>query len=142
MLAYQLTAWQHPAELREVPVPDPGAGEILIKVAAAGACHSDLHLMEWPEGTLPYALPFTLGHENTGWVEGLGAGVSGLEIGEPVAIYGPWGCGRCPACRVSKENYCLRQMEMATNGGASVSTAAWPSSCSSPPRGCCCRSSS
>lgn len=117
MLAYQLTAWQQPAELREVPIPEPGPGEILIKVAAAGACHSDLHLMEWPEGTLPYALPFTLGHENTGWVEGLGVGVSGLEIGEPVAIYGPWGCGRCPSCRVSKENYCLRQMEMGTNGG-------------------------
>ena len=88
-------AWQSQPELREVPVPEPGPGEVLIKVGGAGACHSDLHLMEWPPGTMGFEPPFTLGHENAGWVEQLGAGVEGLEIGEPVAVYGPWGCGRC-----------------------------------------------
>ena len=117
MRAYQLTAWQHPAELREVPKPSPGPGEVLVKVGGAGACHSDLHLMEWPEGALPFELPFTLGHENAGWVDTLGEGVVGVEVGEPVAVYGPWGCGRCAACRQSKENLCERQDQIGAFGG-------------------------
>ena len=117
MKAYQLTAWQAQPELREVPVPEPGPGEVLIKVGGAGACHSDLHLMEWPPGTMGFDPPFTLGHENAGWVEALGAGVEGLELGEPVAVYGPWGCGRCRACRLSAENYCERQAEIGAFGG-------------------------
>ena len=117
MKAYQLTEWQHPAELREVDVPEPGPGQVLVKVGGAGACHSDLHLMEWPAGQLPFELPFTLGHENAGWVAALGAGVEGLEIGEAVSVYGPWGCGRCRACRQSRENYCERQAEIGAFGG-------------------------
>ncbi|MGN6190231.1 MAG: NAD(P)-dependent alcohol dehydrogenase [Conexibacter sp.] len=117
MRAYQLTAWQQPPELRDVPVPQPRAGEVLIKVAGAGACHSDLHLMEWPAGQMPFDPPFTLGHENAGWVEQLGDGVHGLEIGEPVLVYGPWGCGRCAACRRSSENYCERAAEIGVMGG-------------------------
>ena len=117
MKAYQLTAWQAPPEMREVPVPEPGPGQVLVKVGGAGACHSDLHLMEWPEGTMDFDLPFTLGHENAGWVEALGAGVEGLEPGEAVAVYGPWGCGRCRACRRSAENYCERQAEIGAFGG-------------------------
>jgi propanol-preferring alcohol dehydrogenase len=117
MKAYQLTAWQSPPEMREVAVPEPGPGEVLIKVGGAGGCHSDLHLMEWPEGTMDFDLPFTLGHENAGWVEALGAGVEGLEQGEAVSVYGPWGCGRCRACRLSAENYCERQAEIGAFGG-------------------------
>jgi alcohol dehydrogenase, propanol-preferring len=117
MRAYQLTAWESQPELREVPVPEPGPGEVLIKVGGAGACHSDLHLMEWPPGTMGFEPPFTLGHENAGWVEALGAGVEGLEIGEAVAVYGPWGCGRCRACRLSAENYCERQAQIGAFGG-------------------------
>ena len=117
MHAYQLTQWQHGPELRDVDVPEPGPGEVLVQVGGAGVCHSDLHLMEWPEGLLPFDLPFTLGHENAGWVEALGAGVTGLEHGEPVAVYGPWGCGRCAPCRASKENYCERQAVIGAFGG-------------------------
>lgn len=117
MKAFQLTAWQQAPELREVPVPEPGPGQVLVKVGGAGACHSDLHLMEWPPGTLDFEPPFTLGHENAGWVEELGAGVEGLEVGEAVAVYGPWGCGRCRACRLSAENYCGNQAEIGAFGG-------------------------
>jgi propanol-preferring alcohol dehydrogenase len=117
MKAYQLTAWQSPAEMREVDVPEPGPGQVLVKVGGAGACHSDLHLMEWPEGTMDFDLPFTLGHENAGWVEAVGDGVEGVEQGEPVAVYGPWGCGRCRACRLSAENHCERQAEIGAFGG-------------------------
>lgn len=98
-------------------MPEPGPGEVLIRVGGAGACHSDLHVMEWPSGSLPYDLPFTLGHENAGWVEALGPGVTGLSIGEAVAVYGPWGCGRCHRCRQSKENYCERAAEIGAAGG-------------------------
>ena len=53
----------------------------LLKVAGAGACHSDLHLMDWEPGLMPFDPPFTLGHENAGWVERVGAGVHGVEVG-------------------------------------------------------------
>lgn len=117
MDAYRLIEWEQPPQLVEVPVPEPGPGEVLIKVGGAGLCHSDLHLMDWPAGSLPIEPPFTLGHENAGWVEKLGDGATGFEPGEPVAIYGPWGCGRCRACRLSREDYCERQAEIGAFGG-------------------------
>jgi alcohol dehydrogenase, propanol-preferring len=109
MEALQLTAWKQAGELVEVPDPEPGPGEVLIRIGGAGACHSDLHLMhDFEPGLLPWNPPFTLGHENAGWVEALGPGVSGLEIGQAVAVYGPWGCGRCRRCQLGMENYCER----------------------------------
>ena len=118
MKAVQMIEWQKKPEIREVPVPEPGMGEILIKVGGAGACHSDLHVMEYPEGTTPYKLPFTLGHENAGWIEKLGPGVEGFLPGDPVAIYGPWGCGHCYNCRKGNEIYCKDlYTEKINNGG-------------------------
>lgn len=121
MKALQFFEWKHHPELRDVADPDPGPGEVLIKVAAAGACHSDLHVMnEFAPGTVPYDLPFTLGHENAGHIEALGDGVKegyGIEIGAPVAVYGPWGCGRCQHCRTGQENYCLHAAEIGAAGG-------------------------
>ncbi len=89
MQALQLTQWQELPVLVEVPEPEPGPGEVVIQVAGAGACHSDLHLMEFPPGQLPFDPPFTLGHENTGRVAALGPGVEGWRVGDPVAVYGP-----------------------------------------------------
>ena len=68
MQAVQLTDWQQPAVVRQVPRPRPGPGQVLLEVRAAGLCHSDLHLMHWPAGAVPYELPFTLGHEVAGTV--------------------------------------------------------------------------
>jgi propanol-preferring alcohol dehydrogenase len=102
----------------DVPTPSPGAGEVLIKVGGAGACHSDIHLMdEFEAGLLPWGPPFTLGHENAGWVQELGAGVAGLEVGQPVAVYGPWGCGRCARCRVGIDTYCENLAAAPVPGG-------------------------
>jgi propanol-preferring alcohol dehydrogenase len=117
MKAYRLTEWGAQPQLAEVDVPEPGPGQVLVRIGGAGACHSDLHLSEWPPGTLAFDVPFTIGHENAGWVEALGAGVEGVEVGEAVAVYGPWGCGRCRACRLSAENYCERQAEIGAFGG-------------------------
>jgi len=109
MQALQLTGWKRPGELVEVDVPEPGPGQVLLRIGGAGACHSDLHLMhDFEAGIVPWNPPFTLGHENAGWVEALGAGVHGVEVGEPVAVYGPWGCGRCRRCAQGMENYCER----------------------------------
>ncbi|MGG2464553.1 NAD(P)-dependent alcohol dehydrogenase [Streptomyces sp. RGM 3693] len=110
MQAFQLVGWQQPPELREVPVPEPGPGQVLVKVGGAGACHSDLHIMEAPGPPPGFAteLPFTLGHENAGWVESLGPGATGFAPGDPVMVYGPWGCGTCINCREGRENYCQK----------------------------------
>ena len=118
MRALQMTGWQQAPEIREVPEPEPGPGQVVVRVGGAGACHSDLHIMdEFVDGMLPAVLPFTLGHENAGWVHALGAGVEGLEVGQPVAVYGAWGCGRCHRCRQGLENYCERQADVGPPGG-------------------------
>lgn len=99
--------------LTEVEKPVPQAGEVLIKIAAAGVCHSDLHIID--EGTVGGS--FILGHENTGYIAELGEGVSGFEVGEPVMVFGPWGCGHCHPCQQSRENYCEHQAEIPAYGG-------------------------
>ncbi len=109
MQALRLNQWHSEAVLEEVAVPEPGPGEVLVQVGAAGACHSDLHLMhEFEAGALPWEPPFTLGHENAGWVHTLGSGVRGLDPGQPVAVVGAWGCGTCQRCLDGLETYCER----------------------------------
>ena len=110
MRAFQFVEWQKPGELREVPVPEPGPGQVLVKIGGAGACHSDIHIMEMekPTGGRAFKLPFTLGHENAGWVEKLGLGTTGFAQGDSVIVYGPWGCGLCMNCRMGMENYCQK----------------------------------
>ncbi|CQD19862.1 alcohol dehydrogenase [Mycolicibacterium conceptionense] len=107
MKALRLMDWKTEPELVDVPKPTPGPGQVVIKVGGAGACHSDLHLMhDFEPGTMPWQMPFTLGHENAGWVESVGAGVTTVAEGDAIAVYGPWGCGTCQRCRLSFENYC------------------------------------
>jgi propanol-preferring alcohol dehydrogenase len=106
MQAFRLIA-PHVTELRSEAQPDPGPGEVLVRVGAAGACHSDLHVIDSPDA-LGMPLPFTLGHENAGWVEALGQGVTGFERGEAVAVYGIVACGRCVACLEGRDNECRR----------------------------------
>lgn len=117
MQAVQLTDWERPAVVRQVPRPQPGPGQVLLEVRAAGLCHSDLHLMHWPAGTLPYELPFTLGHEVAGNVAGLGPGAEGVEVGESVIVYGPWGCGRCSRCSLGEEHLCEERGRRGSGSG-------------------------
>jgi propanol-preferring alcohol dehydrogenase len=121
MQAFQFVEAQKPAQLRQVEVPEPGPGEVLLKIGGAGACHSDLHILEGP-ARVPALTPFTLGHENAGWVEKMGPGATGFKKGDPVIVYGPWGCGLCANCRVGRENYCqnpgnIKAGGLGSNGG-------------------------
>lgn len=99
-------------ELAEVERPTPGPGQVLLKITAAGVCHSDVAVMGMPADRMPFALPLTLGHEGAGTAVELGAGVTGIEIGANYVVYGPWGCGACWQCAQGKENYCSRAAEL------------------------------
>ena len=102
------------AQVEEVARPKAGPGQVVVKIGGAGVCHSDLHVMEDDLGFKP---GFTLGHENAGWVEEVGEGVTGFKKGEAVAVYGPWGCGRCHRCRPGMENYCENWEALGGFGG-------------------------
>ena len=99
-------------EVVEIDTPEPGPGQVRLKVTAAGVCHSDAFVMSLPEEAYIYGLPLTLGHEGAGVVDKLGDGVTGVEIGTPMAVYGPWGCGHCYTCAQGKENYCQRAADL------------------------------
>jgi propanol-preferring alcohol dehydrogenase len=104
--AVRLVSWQSEPQLCEIEPPEPGPGAVLVEVEATGLCHSDLHVMEWPAGTLAWELPVTLGHEVAGRVAALGPGAGGIEVGDAVLVYGPWGCGACRQCVRGAENIC------------------------------------
>jgi propanol-preferring alcohol dehydrogenase len=114
--AVRLSAWRGLPELADAEVPDPVGDEVLLRVEAAGLCHSDLHVLDSGPGTLPYRLPFTLGHEIAGRVAAIGAEVQDITIGERVAVYGPWGCGQCRRCLVGQDNYCDRRADLGWSG--------------------------
>lgn len=114
MRAVRFTGVGRPAQIAEVPKPSPGPGQVIVKIGGAGVCHSDLHVMEEDLGFRP---GFILGHENAGWIAELGEGVTGFKEGDAVAVYGPWGCGRCHACQLSMENYCENWAEIEGFGG-------------------------
>src|SRR3954454_12771317 len=97
MRAYRLTAAGQ-AALVEVPCPEPGPGEALLRVLAAGVCRTDLDLLR--SGGAGHPLPVTLGHEIVGEV------VSGAEHGARVAVYELLGCGGCVACARGEDNVC------------------------------------
>jgi propanol-preferring alcohol dehydrogenase len=106
MKALQYRTIGQAPEVVDVPKPKVGPGQILLKVTAGGVCHSDEFIMGLPEEQYVYGLPLTLGHEGAGIVEELGEGVEHVKVGDAVAVYGPWGCGRCENCSQGKENYC------------------------------------
>jgi alcohol dehydrogenase, propanol-preferring len=105
MKAARLHAYGQPLSLDDIPAPRPGPGEVVVRVAGAGFCHSDVHVIDGEIQILP-RLPLTLGHENAGFVSALGVGVVGLREGDPVLVYGGWGCGGCDHCVVGEEQLC------------------------------------
>ncbi|MBO9499086.1 MAG: alcohol dehydrogenase catalytic domain-containing protein [Novosphingobium sp.] len=103
MRAYQLLGPGR-AEVVEIPVPEPGLGQVRLRTAAAGLCHSDLLVIHADPPFFP--IPSILGHETTGWADKLGEGVTGVELGAAYGVYFPWGCGECGPCGHGAENVC------------------------------------
>lgn len=105
MKAARLHEYKKPLTLDDVPLPRPGPGQVLVKIAGSGFCHSDLHIID---GEIPLGLklPLTLGHENAGFVAAAGAGVTTVKEGDPVVVFGGWGCGLCDYCVTGLEQIC------------------------------------
>lgn len=105
MRAMTLKAPRQPLELRELPVPEPGPGELLIRVHACGVCRTDLHVVD---GELDNPkLPLIPGHEIVGRVVAVGAGAQGFAPGDRVgAAWLGWTCGQCRFCLSGRENLC------------------------------------
>lgn len=106
MRAVQMTAAGQPLALHDVVAREPAAGEIRVRVRAAGICHSDAH---YRAGLSPMGpLPLTLGHEVAGVVERVGDEVTGLAAGSRVCLHYLVTCGECPHCRAGREAFCVR----------------------------------
>ncbi|HSC63694.1 MAG TPA: zinc-dependent alcohol dehydrogenase family protein [Caldimonas sp.] len=105
MRAMVLNAYRRPLLAQERPTPDPGPGEVLIRVRACAVCRTDLHVVD---GELPHAtLPIVPGHEIVGTIERIGPLVDDWYAGDPVGV--PWlahTCGSCDYCRARRENLC------------------------------------
>ncbi|HEX2526978.1 MAG TPA: alcohol dehydrogenase AdhP [Geminicoccus sp.] len=116
MKAAVARAFGKPLVIEELPVPEPGPDQILVRIAATGVCHTDLHAVngDWPVKPNP---PFIPGHEGVGTVAAIGRNVQRVKEGDRVGI--PWlhtSCGYCPYCRTGWETLCGKQQ----NTGYSV----------------------
>jgi alcohol dehydrogenase, propanol-preferring len=119
MKAAVVTGFTTPLEVQDLPIPEPGAGEVLVRIEYSGLCHTDIHAAhgDWPVKPTP---PFVPGHEGIGIVEKLGSGVTNREIGDRVAIaWLGYACGECSYCISGWETLCLKQQ----NSGYSVNGA-------------------
>jgi len=110
MKAFRLMEWEQPPRMVDTEIPAPAHGQVLIKVAGTGLCHSDIGMMAMPEAAGRMAgwnMPYTLGHETGGWVAALGAGVKGLAVGDPVVLVSAHSCGHCAFCMSGHDNSCV-----------------------------------
>jgi len=117
--------------LQEFPAPQPGPGEVLVKIGRAAVCGTDIHKYRAPAAqieTLADGSPLIVGHEPAGWIAALGPGVSGLELGSRVMLAGVIGCGRCRWCRQGYNTACERGVSGLgwKRHGASATQIAWP----------------
>lgn len=116
MKAAVVNQFHQKLEVKEVPIPEVGHGEVLVRITACGVCHTDLHAAngDWP---VKPKLPLIPGHEGVGYVEKVGPGVTSLKVGDRVGI--PWlfsACGECEYCLSGWETLCKSQL----NGGYSA----------------------
>lgn len=134
MRSYRVTEWGKPLKLQEDPTPVPTGTEVLVRITAAGVCHSDLHIHDgyydmgsgkvFRNEDRGVSAPITMGHEIAGVVEAKGPDASGVQIGQSVAVY-PWiGCGECDACALGEEQNCprMRTLGIFRHGGYATHT--------------------
>ena len=103
-----------PMRVEEIPTPSPGPGEVLIRVAGCGVCHTDLHYID--HGTQTFEKPpLVLGHEISGTVEEVAADVTRHGVGDRVLLAAVTSCGACDACREGRENICANAQMLGNN---------------------------
>ena len=108
MKAARLHAYEQPPRIDTVPEPQiHGHHDVIVRIGGAGLCRTDLHIIEgiWQK-KVDVQLPYTLGHENAGWVEEVGDAVENVAIGDAVIVHPLMTCGYCAACRAGEDMYC------------------------------------
>ncbi|WP_371667012.1 NAD(P)-dependent alcohol dehydrogenase [Streptomyces sp. NBC_00289] len=109
MKAVQVIEYDEPPVLVDVPDPQiTGPLDVIVKIGGAGVCRTDLHILEgqWKEKS-GVALPYTIGHENAGWVAEVGQAVTNVKVGDPVILHPLLTCGLCRACRDGDDVHCM-----------------------------------
>ncbi|HEV7899618.1 MAG TPA: NAD(P)-dependent alcohol dehydrogenase [Planosporangium sp.] len=108
MRAVRLHGYHQQPVVEEVPEPTvKGPFDVVVKIGGAGVCRTDLHIIEgqWEEAMHP-ALPYTIGHENAGWVHEVGSAVTNVQVGDTVILHPTPTCGLCRACRAGQDMHC------------------------------------
>jgi NAD+-dependent secondary alcohol dehydrogenase Adh1 len=108
MRAVQVVGYHQPLQLTDVPEPQvTGPFDVVVKIGGAGVCRTDLHILEgqWAEKS-GVALPYTIGHENAGWVSAVGNAVTNVREGDKVIVHPLITCGLCRACRFGDDVHC------------------------------------
>jgi NAD+-dependent secondary alcohol dehydrogenase Adh1 len=108
MKAVRLHAYHQDPVVEEVPEPTiSGPFDVIVKIGGAGVCRTDLHIIEgqWAEAMNP-TLPYTIGHENAGWVHEVGSAVTNVQVGDTVILHPTPTCGLCRACRAGNDMHC------------------------------------
>jgi len=95
-------------EVKEIPMPKPGRGEVLVRMKGAGICYSDVMILNNKyKGRVPVPIPMIMGHEGAGMVAELGQGVEHVSAGDKVGLNPLWGCGQCVNCLNGYPNMCM-----------------------------------
>ena len=121
MRAVQVVGYHQDLQMTELPVPEPtGPFDVVVRIGGAGVCRTDLHILEgqWQAKT-DVALPYTIGHENAGWVHAVGSAVTNVKEGDTVIVHPLITCGLCRACRSGDDVHCESSAfpGIDTNGG-------------------------
>ena len=121
MKAVQVVGYHENLQLRDVEEPQlQGPLDVIVKIGAAGVCRTDIHILEgqW-ETKSGVALPYTIGHENAGWVHAVGEAVTNVAVGDKVILHPLMTCGLCRACRLGDDVHCENNAfpGIDTNGG-------------------------
>jgi D-arabinose 1-dehydrogenase-like Zn-dependent alcohol dehydrogenase len=108
MKAAQVVGYHRPIQLVDVPEPTvSGPLDVVVRIGGAGICRTDLHILQGElEAAFHPRLPYTLGHENAGWIEEVGAAVTHVAPGDPVIVHPAITCGLCEACRAGNDMHC------------------------------------
>jgi NAD+-dependent secondary alcohol dehydrogenase Adh1 len=121
MKAVRLHAFNQQPQIDEVPEPKiTGPLDVIVKIGGAGVCRTDLHIIlgQW-DAAMGTPLPYTLGHENAGWVSEVGSAVTNVAVGDTVILHPTPTCGLCHACRAGDDMHCINSTfpGLSTDGG-------------------------